>query len=218
MVSLNSVFCRGMAGTRSSQSLGLAGHSAKRTCIGCRKTLPQGELVRYVLAPDGTLLVDYRHRLPGRGAYTCPEPACISAAVRRGQFARALRRQLPTVTAEELLASLKGQIWEGVHGLISLARKAGQVLSGSNLVLDAMAAPIPPTLVLVAKDISAGVGEKITGKAAACGIPCWHCFDKETFGRLLGKEERSVIAVRKHPLAVSMHQELIRYTHIAGEN
>ncbi|AMV72079.1 DUF448 domain-containing protein [Desulfuromonas carbonis] len=198
--------------------MGLAGHSAERTCIGCRKTLRQGDLVRYVLAPDGTLLVDYRHRLPGRGAYTCPEPGCIAAAVRRGQFARAFRRPLPEVTADDLLASLKGQIWERIHGLISMARKAGQILSGSNLVLDAMTALTPPALVLVAKDISAGVGDKITGKAAACGIPCWHCFDKDTFGRLLGKEERSVIAVRKHSLAVSMHQELIRYTHIAGEN
>lgn len=195
-----------------------ARHTAERSCIGCRKVLPQGELVRYVLAPDGTLLVDYRQRLPGRGAYTCPEPGCIAAAVRRGQFARAFRRPLPGVAAAELQAALVAQVREGILGLIAMARKAGQVLSGSNMVVDALGGPEPPALVLVAADIAPGVGDKVSGKAAACGVPCRRCFDKETFGRLLGKEERSVIAVRNHPLATSLHRELIRYMHIAGEN
>jgi uncharacterized protein len=198
--------------------LAAAGHTAERSCIGCRKVLPQGQLVRYVLAPDGALLVDYRQRLPGRGAYTCPEPRCIAEAVRRGQFARTFRRPLPGIAAAELEASLAAQLQEQVLGLIAMARKAGQVLSGSNMVIDALGSPAPPGLVLVAADISAGVGDKVTGKATACGIPCWRCFDKETFGRLLGKEERSVIAVRNHPLAESLHRELIRYMQIAGEN
>ena len=195
-----------------------AGHIAERTCIGCRKSASQNELVRYVLAPDGTLLVDYRQRLPGRGAYTCPNAGCIAAAVRRGQFARTFRRQLPAVTADDLLAALLSQAREHILGLIAVARKAGQVLSGSSLVLDALTGPEPPALVLVAEDVSEGIGDKVFGKATACGIPVRRCFDKETFGRLLGKEERSVIAVRQHPLADSLHRELIRFTHIAGEN
>ena len=195
-----------------------AGHIAERTCIGCRKNAAQKELVRYVLAPDGALLVDYRQRLPGRGAYTCPDAVCIAAAVRRGQFARTFRRQLPAVTAEDLLAALQNQVREQILGLIAVARKAGQVLSGSSLVLDALTGSEPPALVLVASDVSEGIGDKVIGKASACSIPAWRCFDKETFGRLLGKEERSVIAVRHHPLADSLHQELIRFTHIAGEN
>jgi len=142
----------------------------------------------------------------------------MAEALRRGQFARAFRRTLPGITAGELQVALAAQLRDQVLGLIAMARKAGQVLSGSNQVLDALGGPTIPGLVLIAEDISAGVGDKVAGKAQACGIPCWRCFDKETFGGLLGKEERSVIAVRNHPLADSLHRELIRYMHIAGEN
>jgi len=198
--------------------LGAARHIAERSCIACRRTAPQEDLVRYVVAPDGNLLVDYSQRLPGRGAYTCLEPRCIAEAVRRGQFARTFRRSLPTIAAGDLQSALGTQLLERILGLVAVARKAGQVLSGSNLVLDALGSPEPPALVLVAEDVSAGIGDKVSGKAAARDVPCWRCFDKATFGRLLGKEERSVIAVRKHALAASLHQELIRFTHIAGEN
>lgn len=198
--------------------MGTAGHTAKRSCISCRKVLPQGQLVRYVLDPDGALLVDYRQRLPGRGAYTCPDSRCIVEAVRRGQFSRAFRRPLPGVAAGDLQTALAAQLREQVLGLIAMARKAGQVLSGSSQVLGALGGPTAPGLVLLAGDISAGIGDKVSGKAAACGIPWRFCFDKETFGRLLGKEERSVIAVRNHPLADALHRELDRYMLIAGEN
>ena len=99
-----------------------------------------------------------------------------------------------------------------------MARKAGQVLSGSSLVLDLLGGPDPPALVLIAGDISPAIGDKVKAKALARDVRCWRCFDKETFGRLLGKEERSVVAFRNHPLADSLHLELIRYMHIAGEN
>lgn len=195
-----------------------AGHTAERSCIGCRKKRPQGELVRFVLGPDGRLLVDYRQQLPGRGAYTCPEPDCIAAAVRRRQFSRAFRRQLEALDAATLQRDLIEQLRERILGLLPMARKAGQVLAGSNLVLDALGEPRPPALILVAGDIAPGVGDKVMAKARSRDVNCWRCFDKETFGRLLGKEERSVVALRNHPLADSLHHELIRYMHIAGEN
>jgi predicted RNA-binding protein YlxR (DUF448 family) len=51
----------------------------------------QRELVRMTLV-DERLVVDRDARLPGRGAYLCPEAACWEAAVARRGFARAFRR------------------------------------------------------------------------------------------------------------------------------
>jgi predicted RNA-binding protein YlxR (DUF448 family) len=51
-------------------------------------------LLRVVAVIDaGTqrLVVDPRHRLPGRGAYLHVEPACFAKAERRRSFPRALR-------------------------------------------------------------------------------------------------------------------------------
>jgi uncharacterized protein len=40
---------------------------------------------------DGTIVVDARRRLPGRGAYVCPEPACVSRSLRPVGLTRRLR-------------------------------------------------------------------------------------------------------------------------------
>lgn len=71
-----------------------------RSCIGCGRKAPQGELLRFV-AKDG-LLVPGRSE-PGRGAYTCRRLSCFERAVARRAFNRTLRRN---VRVEEKLASL----------------------------------------------------------------------------------------------------------------
>jgi predicted RNA-binding protein YlxR (DUF448 family) len=40
---------------------------------------------------DGMSVPDTGQRLPGRGAYVCPEPACARQAVRRGRLPGRLR-------------------------------------------------------------------------------------------------------------------------------
>ena len=62
-----------------------------RTCVGCRRAREQHDLLRIARTPDGVRF-DPDGRLPGRGAYLCPDPNCIAAARRRG--ASPLRRAL----------------------------------------------------------------------------------------------------------------------------
>jgi predicted RNA-binding protein YlxR (DUF448 family) len=63
----------------------------ERTCVGCGRKAPQGELVRFA-APTGVLQLDAERKLPGRGAYTCRRPSCFERAESRRAFARTLRR------------------------------------------------------------------------------------------------------------------------------
>lgn len=67
---------------------------AERTCTGCRSGHDKIDLIRYVRDPAGKLLVDYRHKLPGRGAYTCVDLNCIVTAVARGGFQDLLSSRL----------------------------------------------------------------------------------------------------------------------------
>jgi predicted RNA-binding protein YlxR (DUF448 family) len=62
-----------------------------RTCVGCRSRAAKFELLRVVAGPDGTLAVDPRGRLPGRGAHVHPDLGCVDLAERRKAFQRALR-------------------------------------------------------------------------------------------------------------------------------
>jgi predicted RNA-binding protein YlxR (DUF448 family) len=71
-----------------------------RSCIGCGRKAPQGELLRFV-AKGGVLVPGAGE--PGRGAYTCRRLSCFERAVARRAFNRTLRRN---VRVEPELASL----------------------------------------------------------------------------------------------------------------
>ena len=62
----------------------------ERTCIGCRVRGGASSMVRVVAAAPG-VVVDVRHRLPGRGAWVHPQLACIETATRRKAWSRALK-------------------------------------------------------------------------------------------------------------------------------
>lgn len=68
----------------------MADAAPRRTCIGCRRVAPPGELVRIARRPDGSIATG-RYE-PGRGAWLCARsPGCFEAASRRRAFGRALR-------------------------------------------------------------------------------------------------------------------------------
>jgi predicted RNA-binding protein YlxR (DUF448 family) len=62
-----------------------------RSCIGCGRKAPQGELLRFVVR-DGRLVAGAQE--PGRGAYTCRRLSCFERALSRRAFNRALRRNV----------------------------------------------------------------------------------------------------------------------------
>ena len=80
-----------------------------RTCVGCRERLEHAELVRIRATPDGLA----RGRGPGRGAYVCPDRACLDAAIARKAIGWALRAKELRADDEEvnwLLAELYARI------------------------------------------------------------------------------------------------------------
>lgn len=79
-------------------------HVPQRTCVGCRRTRPKSQLLRLVATPD-TIRVDDEQRLPGRGAYVCPDPRCVDAAARRD--GHAVQRALRTRRSEQVNAALE---------------------------------------------------------------------------------------------------------------
>lgn len=61
-------------------------------CVGCRQRRSQDELLRLIRRSDGTLEIG--RTLPGRGAWVCPDVACIDQADRRRAFGRAFKQEL----------------------------------------------------------------------------------------------------------------------------
>ena len=81
----------------------------QRQCMGCRERKEKRELIRVVRAPDGSVSLDFRGKAPGRGAYICPDMACLKKALR----SKALDRSLEVTIPEEIYARLGQDMEEG---------------------------------------------------------------------------------------------------------
>jgi len=82
-----------------------------RQCVGCREHKPKKELIRVVRSPEGTLSLDFRGKAPGRGAYLCPDGACLKKAIK----SKALERNFEMTIPEEIYEDLTGKMEEGDH-------------------------------------------------------------------------------------------------------
>ena len=83
-----------------------------RQCVGCREMKPKKELIRVVRSPEGAISLDFRGKAPGRGAYLCPDPACLKRAMKAKALSRAFETEIPQEIYEDLLAKME----EGGHG------------------------------------------------------------------------------------------------------
>ena len=65
-----------------------ANEPSERTCVVTRRTEPVARLIRFVMAPDGSVVPDLRRRLPGRGVWITAKADYVRTAERRRLFAR----------------------------------------------------------------------------------------------------------------------------------
>ena len=73
-----------------------------RMCGACREGKPKKELIRIVRSQEGAVSVDVTGKAPGRGAYICPDVACLERAYKTRALNRALGAELTEETFQEL--------------------------------------------------------------------------------------------------------------------
>ena len=77
-----------------------------RQCLGCREMKPKRELIRVVRSPEGAVSLDFKGKMPGRGAYVCPSAECLKKATKSKALERALNAEIP----EELYLDLRDRM------------------------------------------------------------------------------------------------------------
>ena len=108
----------------------LAGYDVNgRMCIVTRESGSPDELIRFVAAPDGTVVADLKRQLPGRGCWVKIDRSLVEKAVAKKSFARALKADVK-VSADlgEVVEKLLSQ---QLMQMMNMARKAGQFVTGS---------------------------------------------------------------------------------------
>jgi hypothetical protein len=111
--------------------------SPERTCIVTRaKGLPE-DMIRFVVGPGAIVVPDIRRKLPGRGVWVTARAGHVAEAVKRQAFSRGFKTKV--VASEGLAVEIEALLTTDCLQALSLASKAGQVVSGFAKVEEAIA-------------------------------------------------------------------------------
>ncbi len=80
-----------------------------RKCTGCQEMKPKKELIRIVKTDEGEFKLDYSGKMQGRGAYICPNEACLEKAHKSRGLERSFKEKVPQSVYEELKKELELQ-------------------------------------------------------------------------------------------------------------
>ncbi len=180
----------------------------ERTCAGCGKHAPAEELVRVVLDPSsGEIAVDLAGSGFGRGAHFHPSPDCVAKAL-KGGLARVFKSKV-TGDAQAIGEEIVKAADRRIEGLLTGARRAGQLAVGSDVVVEALKED-RAELVVVARDAAAATKLFEVERAIASGKALAFS-DKQRLGSLMGGpssdgKQVAVIAVLHPGVATAIAQ------------
>jgi uncharacterized protein len=194
---------------RKDQPAAAAAHS--RRCLATGAMRPKDELIRFVIAPDRSIVPDLAHNLPGRGLWVTAERDAIETAARKNLFAKAagVSAKADKGLAETVAYLLKKQCLD----LLGLARSAGIAVLGQPQVEAALKAG-KLALLLIADDAAAnGVG-----KVSSVTIPTVRCFTRAELGAALGYDQSVYAGLKSHGLTQKLQLKLAGLEKIAGRH
>lgn len=182
---------------------------AQRRCLASGTVHPREQLLRFAVAPDGTVVPDIANRLPGRGLWLTPDRRMVEKAMARKLFARAARR--PVSVPEDLAERVGRLLRESCLRLLGLARRAGETAAGYDKV-HGLLKKGEAALLLQASDGSEAPRNRLRtlGVGQAPGLEVIELFTAEELGEALGQSPRVHVAVLPGGLAERLRREAAR--------
>jgi len=186
-------------------------HRAVRQCLGCRERTDRGALIRLVASPDGSLVVDLKGRLPGRGGWVHPRAACVAAvSAKPGLLRRTLRSE---VDASELAAQIRQSVETALFHGLSLAAAGGGLVVGIERLSHAIREG-RVTDVMVARDAATRTVQSLQrvlddteSEQVRLPIP----WSREAIGTQIGQGPCAVLGVVPMPATDYLRAQLQRF-------
>ena len=179
-------------------------HEPERSCIVTRVVKPKEELIRFVVGPNATLVPDIDGKLPGRGLYVSASRLTIAEAIAKRAFSRAAQTQVKI--PDGLVATIETQLSRRVAEALSLARKAGQVITGFEKVEGAVNRGIVEALIH-AEDAGSDGLKKLSHYHG----PTFSQLPRTLLSEVLGRENAVHAAVTHGPAAAFFIQTARRF-------
>lgn len=100
----------------------MTGKTRERKCLVTGDVLHASEMIRFVAAPDGSIIPDVAAKLPGRGCWLTADREVIEEALKRKVFLR---------VGKDLLKNIKGDVEndEGTYNPKDKTVKVGETLA-----------------------------------------------------------------------------------------
>ena len=194
------------------------GKGRTRMCAVTRAVAPERDLIRFVAAPDGTVVADLKAKLPGRGIWVGATRETVAEAVKRNVFSRGLKEQLrpPADLADQVAARLK----DYALGRLGLARKAGAVAAGFAKVEAAISGGRVAALVIASDAAADGVRkiEQALKRRFGLEIPISviRLFSAAELGLAIGRPDVIHAAVLQGPAGESFVEAANRLQRYSG--
>jgi predicted RNA-binding protein YlxR (DUF448 family) len=160
----------------------------ERRCIVSGEVLPEGKLIRFVIAPDGQVTPDLAAKLPGRGMWVGATAEALRTAVSKNLFAKAAKANAKI--AADLATRVEAQLVQRIASDLGITRRAGQISLGFDAVLRALQSDAPPAMLIEASDGALDGKRKLFGAAHARGlkIQTIECLTSSELSVAVGRE------------------------------
>ena len=182
-----------------------------RTCIVTRAERPPDEMIRFVLAPDGTVTPDLKRKLPGRGVWITAKAEVVAQAARRRAFDRGFKGK--AVVPDDLPARIDRLMEADCLQSLSLANKAGLVTTGFAKVEAAVAAEDVIAILHASdggQDGKRKIGQALRRRFADAAPPEMECFASAQLDLALGRTNVIHAALRAGPASRALLERLER--------
>ena len=110
----------------------------ERQCALTREVKPIAALIRFVVSPDGEIVPDTDAKAEGRGVWISLGAKFVAEAQKKKAFAKSLKAEVKV--PDDLSGLTRRRLEERFVSALSLARKAGQLLTGASKVKSAIEA------------------------------------------------------------------------------
>ena len=107
-----------------------------RKCIVTGKVFEKETLLRFVVLPDGTVVPDFKKKLPGKGVYVSNQKKLLQKAIANNLFAKVLKNGAKS--GDVLMEQVENLLKKQALDMVSLAKKAGVLITGMDMVREAL--------------------------------------------------------------------------------
>ena len=176
-----------------------------RKCIVSGKSLDKNKLLRFTLSPEAEVIPDFKKKLPGKGFYVTNSINILNKAIEGNVFAKVCKQKVKV--SSDLPVMVEHILRKRALDAISLARKAGCLVTGMDKVVEALKKE-KVAFVLEAVDAGNDGKQKIAHMAKELEI--FRLFETEELDKALNKTNTVHAAFLKGEMAKMVREEFCR--------